>query len=252
MTKLSRRSALRLAGSGMALSFVSSNHAFAAVGPYEFVRIEAIANQVVGEALLKEVYSRTDMSITVTPMPGKRALQQASSGAKDGETLRVFALGENVKSLVRVPTALYSLPTVAFAKKGTQIALKSPEDLKNYSCAIVAGVLHSKAITNGVPKLNEVDSTEAMFKLVSAGRTDLAISSSLQGRGTLNSMDIADIEEVKPWLNEQPLFHYVHESKKDIVPVVDAVIKDMVASGELGELQSKFENEYLDGMLGTK
>ncbi|WP_299726750.1 transporter substrate-binding domain-containing protein [uncultured Tateyamaria sp.] len=215
------------------------------MGPYKFVRIDGLAEQAVGEALLKEVYKRAEIDISVTPMPGKRALQQASSGAMDGETLRVFALGENVKSLIRVPTALSSLQTVAFRKTGSDVSVTKKEDLNNYSNVIVTGVLHTHAITEGVSDVNEVSDPSAMFKLVQGGRADIALTSYLDGLASIRKLKIEGVEDIKPALNDQPLFHYVHESKQDVVPVVDAIIKGMADSGELAELRTKLEQDYL-------
>ncbi|WP_159974918.1 substrate-binding periplasmic protein [Roseobacter cerasinus] len=247
MNNLSRRGALGVLGGAMA-STVVPNLARAGMGPYKFVRIDGLAEQAVGEKLLKEVYKRAEIEISVTPMPGKRALQQASSGAMDGETLRVFALGENVKSLIRVPTALSSLQTVAFKKSGSDISLTTKDDLNKYSNVIVTGVLHTHAITEGISDVNEVSDPAAMFKLVAAGRADLALTSYLDGLASIRQLNVEGIEDVKPALNDQPLFHYVHESKKDVVPVVDAIIKGMADSGELADLRTKLEEEYLDNL----
>ena len=245
MTTLSRRGALGVMGGAMASTLVP-NFALAGMGPYKFVRIDGLAEQAVGEKLLKEVYKRAEIEISVTPMPGKRALQQASSGEMDGETLRVFALGENVKSLIRVPTALSSLQTVAFKKTGADVSVTSKEDLNNYSSVIVTGVLHTHAITEGVSDVNEVSDPAAMFKLVAGGRADLALTSYLDGLASIRQLKIDGIEDVKPALNDQPLFHYVHESKQEVVPVVDAIIKQMSDSGELADLRGKLEQDYLD------
>lgn len=244
MTNISRRSTLAVLGGALAYS-VAPRAAYAAKGPYNFVRIDGLAEQAVGEKLLKEVYKRAGIEVSITAMPGKRALQQASSGAMDGETLRVFALGENVKSLIRVPTALSSLQTVAFKKTGADVNVTKKEDLNNYSNVIVTGVLHTHAITEGVSDVNEVSDPAAMFKLVLAGRADLALTSYLDGLASIKQLGIDGIEDIKPALNDQPLFHYVHESKQDVVPVVDAIIKGMADSGELIELRTSLEEEYI-------
>lgn len=246
MKSISRREAIGVVGGAFTATAIAPNMALAAMGPYKFVRIDGLAEQAVGEELLKEVYKRASIEISVTPMPGKRALQQASTGAMDGETLRVFALGENVKSLIRVPTPLSSLQTVAFKKTGSDVSLTNKDDLNNYSNVIVTGVLHTHAITEGIADLNEVSDPAAMFKMISVGRADIALTSYLDGLASIRLLKIKGIEDIKPALNDQPLFHYVHESKQDVVPVVDAIIKEMSDSGELIELRSKLEQEYLD------
>ena len=213
--------------------------------PLQFVRIDGLAEQAVGERLLKEVYKRAGMDITVTPMPGKRALAEASSGKKHGETLRIYALGENVPSLIRVPTPLSSLRTAAFGKSGSSVALASAEDLAGFQSVIVAGVLHTEAITDGLPNVTTVRSSDLMFEMVQKERADLALTALLDGQANLKRSGIADVVHVEPVLKTLDLYHYVHESKRDLVPVIDAIISEMTASGELASLRAQFEAEYL-------
>ncbi len=245
MTNPTRRQALKLTGAAAVTAAVGPSLPAFAAPAFKFVRIAGLAEQAVGEELLMEVYRRANIEISITPMPGKRALQEASSGKMDGETLRVFALGENVKSLIRVPTALSSLQTVAFAKRGANVNVEKKDDLNNYSSVIVTGVLHTHAITEGVSNVNEVSDPGAMFKLVNAGRADLALTSYLDGLASIKKLGFDDIVNIEPALNDQPLFHYVHESKKDIVATVDPIIKEMDMSGELAELRKKLEDDYI-------
>ncbi len=216
-----------------------------AAGPYKFVRIAGLAEQAVGESLLTEIYKRAGIDMTITALPGKRALQQASSGAMDGETLRVYGLGEKVTSLVRVPTPLSKLQTVGFALEGTDIALTKPEDLNYYKPAIVAGVLHTIAITEGIDNVTIVNGPEAMYKLVEAGRVDLALTSYLDGMASLKTLGFGDIVPIMPALNEQPLYHYVHEDHLDLIDKIDPIAAEMTATGEMLALRESLEEAYL-------
>lgn len=219
---------------------------FANAEPYKFVRIEAAAEQIVGEVLLTEVYKRAGIEMTITPMPGKRALAEASSGQMDGETLRVFALGENVKTLIRVPTPLSDLKTVAFAKEGHDITLNDPADLNDYANVLVSGVLHTEAIAEGVSDVTEVRLMKLMFPMLQKNRADLALTSALGGKGFLKKENITDVVLVEPPLKTLKLYHYIHESKADIVPQIDAVIQEMTASGDLARIRRKAEDDYLN------
>lgn len=243
MGQITRRSALKLAGAGLAGAAISGP--VFAKDVYNFVRIDGLAEQAVGEALLTEVYKRAEINMTVTAMPGRRALEEASSGRMDGETLRVYALGENMPSLKRVPTALSSLQTVAFAKADAMPAMAGKEDLKNHSSVIVTGVLHTHAITEGVDNVEEVSDPTAMFRMVDRGRADLALTSYLDGLASLRLLGMDTIKNVEPALNDQPLFHYVHESNQSLIPAIDAIIKQMDDSGELADLRKRLEDDYL-------
>jgi len=246
MGNFTRRTALQMAGAGV-LGTAFVRPAFAK-DTYNFVRIDGLAEQAVGEELLKVVYDRAGINMTITAMPGRRALEEASSGRMDGETLRVFALGENMPSLKRVPTALSSLQTVAFARNDAMPAVSDKGDLNNYNSVIVTGVLHTHAITEGIENVQEVSDPSAMFRMVDRGRADLALTSYLDGLASVRLLGLDGIVNVEPALNDQPLFHYVHESNQELVPVIDAIVKEMANSGELVELRTQLETAYLDSL----
>jgi ABC-type amino acid transport substrate-binding protein len=46
-------------------------------------------------------------------------------------------------------------------------------------------------------------------------------------------------------LKVHPLYHYVNEKNKNLVEKIDAVIKEMTASGELEKLQKQYAADIL-------
>ncbi|WP_282094197.1 substrate-binding periplasmic protein [Epibacterium ulvae] len=246
MTSFSRRTLLQATAAIAASPVLMQAKAAYAAAAYHFVRIEGLAEQAVGEIVLKELYRRADMDITITAMPGRRALQEAASGNKDGETLRVYALGENKPSLIRLETPLSSLQTVAFSKKGADISLSSKEDLANYRNIMVKGVLHTEAITKGINGVQTATDASSMFKMVKVGRADLALTSGFDGLVWVERLGYGnDIEVVNPVLNDQPLYHYVHESKRGVLDVLEPLAASLEASGELNEIRSSAEQAFL-------
>lgn len=224
--------------------------ALAVQAAYNFVRIDGLAEQAVGAELLTEIYRRAGHEISITPMPGKRALAEASSGRKDGETLRIFALGENEKRLIRVPTPISSLQTAAFIKAGSDVTIARREDLETYRTVIVSGVLHTHAITEGLSGVHEMPDPSNMFRFVQAGRADVALTSSLDGRANLAKEGITDVVLLDPPLKELELFHYLHESHAEMVPAIDAVIQEMAASGDLAAMRKAAEDAYIADAAG--
>lgn len=217
-----------------------------AADKYDFVRIRGLAHQWVGEQLMTEVYKRAGLELSVTEMPGKRALAESTSGRRDGEVIRIFDLGENEKRLVRAPTSFSNLETSVFVHKDKGVKITSVDDLKNYKVAIVTGVLHTHAVADGLPNVIEVKSPENMFKLVQSGRADVALSSRIDGLVDLSKLGITDVVYQAPPLVSRDLHHYVHTSKADeVIAKIDPIMKEMVASGEMAELRKKFEAEAI-------
>jgi len=228
-----------------ASTLLFSTPAAVAAPEYNFVRIQGLAEQAVGERLLMEVYDRAGIEISITPMPGSRALQEAASGRMDGETLRVFALGENEPRLIRVPTPLSDLQTSVFVPKSSRIQINDASELNDHTSVVVIGVLHTKAITAGVRNVTEVPDPATMFRMVQSGRVEMALTSALDGQAKLAEEGITDLVALEPALKTLELYHYVHEDHADLVPIIDAVVQEMKASGELQELRAQFEADLL-------
>ena len=213
---------------------------------YTFVRIENLPEQEIGERLLKEVYKRAGIEIEVEAMSGVRALEAANSGERDGETLRIWSVGEKFPSLIRVPTPLSALTTQAFAKKDSNITLSSPDELKKFSIVITRGVAHTKDITSDLENVHEVPSEDLLMPFVEAGRAELALTSLENGMVILKNAGITDVVAVENPLKVHPLYHYVNEKNKDLVPKIDAVIKEMTDTGELEKLQKQYAQDILN------
>ncbi len=245
MTRFTRRQTLQLAISLAASGVLASHRPAFAAPAYKFVRIAGLPEQGIAGQVLSAIYERAGIEVSITPMPGARALELAISGEVDGEAARIFSLGENAPSLIRMPTPVSSLKTVAFARSDADVTLNGREDLETYSSVIQIGVLHTMAITEGISSVTEVSDLAAMFRIVAAGRADIALTTPIDGEATLRSHGIEGLTLLDSVLNDQPLFHYVHESKRDVLDVIEPIAAEMAASGELAALRQQLETDYL-------
>lgn len=216
-------------------------------GNYTFVRIESLAEQDIAENILKHVYKKIGMGINITSFPGKRANLEVTTGRADGETSRIYNYGELNTFLIRVPTPYGTLKTTAFALNKKKLALKSIDDLKNFRIAIVRGVQHTADITKGMQNISTLNDISAMMMFVKLGRADIALTNTLAGIGALKKLKIDDIVAVGT-LEELDLYHYLIPKHRDMVPIVDAAIREMIATGELEELKDRYERQYLENI----
>ncbi len=214
-----------------------------------FVRIQDMAGQEVGGRILLDVYERLGIPAEVIPMPGKRALREAISGRKDGESVRIYAVGEKYPDLIRVPTPLFDFLTMGFAQKGTDITLEQPKDLENYVIVRTSGVQHTKNMTEGMDNIHIVESSDLLMPFVSHSRADIALTGRLNGLILLKKGKINNVEEVGQPLQVNPLYHYLNKRHAHLVPKVDAVIREMRESGEIAKLKAQYEQEYLDAIV---
>lgn len=232
----------------LTIAFLVIFHSVALAGAkYTFVRIESLAEQEISEKILAHIYQKIGFDINIIQLPGKRAHISVFSENTDGETARIFSYGEKNPTLIRVPTSYNSLETTAFALKGKKISVTKKEDLNKYRIVVVRGVQHTKDITKGLQGVVELDDICAMMQFIKLGRADIALTNTLSGIGALKRLKTDDIVAVGT-LEELNLYHYLIPKHGDIVPKVDAAIRDMIASGELRELRERFERQYLDNI----
>lgn len=209
---------------------------------YDFVSIEGLYEQQVGALVLKQVYERLNIPISIQPMPGKRAIAEAVSGRKDGEIMRIWSYGEEHPELLRVPTPYYQLETMGFYKKGNSIEVYKAEDLKKYEIFKVRGVKHTNNITADLKDVYDYDSTKEMLEALREGHPAVALTHTSDGIFTLNKYNIKNLEMIPEPLATLNLYHYIHNSQKNIIERVDKTLRQMKKSGELDIIIKRAED----------
>lgn len=218
------------------LSFSVCSHELSLSNKYEFASIEYLIEQEIGRIVLPQIYQNIGIDITITPLPGQRAQFAANNGSKDGEIMRIWSYGdENVKS-IRVATPYYYLETMAFTLKESAILIRSKEDLKNHRLAIVRGVKHTNNIAKGLTDVYQMNSTENMFKMLQNGKVDVVLTNTLDGNLVLKRLGYENIIAIEKPLAILPLYHYIYEDHKALVPLINEEILRLKKSGELEQL----------------
>ncbi|WDE07439.1 transporter substrate-binding domain-containing protein [Thalassomonas viridans] len=230
---------------GFLLIITVSAQATAIADSYEFASIEYLSEQELGRIVLPQIYQSLGIDITITPLPADRAQYVATSGKKDGEIMRIWTYGDENSTTIRVPTPYYYLETMPFVLKQGDIDISKAQDLENYSLVKVRGVKHTNNITAGLNRVYEVNSSEVMFKLLSSGKVDVALTNTLDGNLALERLGYKNIVAMDKPLAVLPLYHYVHEKHQALVPVIDQAIQRLKSSGELQKLIEKAEKQII-------
>jgi ABC-type amino acid transport substrate-binding protein len=204
-----------------------------------FARIENIPDQYVGGEILKAVYARLRIPIELVDMPAQRALLDSSRGVIDGEVARNIRVGEQYPTLLVVRPAINFIEPSAFVKD-RRIGVASWDSIRNYRIGIVRGVGTSEDGTRGMPNVLAVTSLEQLMLALDADRIDVAVSDDFSGLLAVRKMGLQDrIALLKPPLQRNDIYHYLHEKHRDLVPKVEAVLRQMRASGELDALRQR-------------
>jgi ABC-type amino acid transport substrate-binding protein len=179
--------------------------------------------------------------MNITAMTGSRTLEEASSGRKDGETLRVLTLGDKFPSLLRVPTLISDLTTQAFMIKKAGVDIDSATDLKEYRLVINRGVRHTLTIIRGLKNIHVLPSSSLLFAFLSLGRADLGLTGRLNGLSLIKASGIKNVGLIGQSRRVLPLYHYIHEEHKELVLTIDAIVTAIVDSVEMTKLRAKYE-----------
>ena len=119
------------------------------------------------EAVLRTAYLELGVNLLVEPMQGQVALERSLAGESDGEVHRIYALGEQQTSLIRVPTSIGNIATVAVSAPGSDVSISDIDDLAQYRIGRIDGILHSAMVAE---HLEGVQIFPDQTALLNAGR----------------------------------------------------------------------------------
>jgi len=213
---------------------------------YHFASIEKLTEQKIGKIIISEVYNKLNIEVEITPLPGIRAQVEAATGSKDGEIMRIWTYGLETPTTIRVPTPYYYLETMAFVKVNSGIKIDNKEDLRHYSLVKVRGVKHTNNITEGMPDVYTIGSTEQMMEFLNDGRADVALTNTVDGLMALQKLGFTGIIPLDKPLAVLNLYHYIHSDHLELVQEVDAAIKKMKGNGQLKQLIKQAEKQVLE------
>ena len=212
--------------------------------PLKFAQIVDTPDQIIGAEILKVAYKRLGIPIKIVQMPGRRALRESSEGRIDGEIHRIFSIGKDYPTLIRVPTPInYIEPTVFY--KNERFVVTGCPDLRDYRVGIVRGVRHAEACTRGMKHVQIVGDSNLLMQVLDKGRVDIVITARINGLLQIKKLRLDSIYPLSPPLNRSLVYHYLHKKHKALVPKIDKVFNEMQENGDLERLRQRFFKELL-------
>jgi polar amino acid transport system substrate-binding protein len=202
-------------------------------------RVENIPDQLVGSAILEVVYRRLDIAVEFVDMPAKRALVESSQGRVDGEVQRVLDVGREYPSLLVVQPSINYIEPAAFVKR-LDFRVAGWSSIAPYSIGIVRGVGSSERGTHGMARVEAVTSMDQLMDILANDRVDVAVGDQFSGMLVVRRRHLeTTVRPLTPVLEHIPLYHFLHERRRELVARVGKVIEEMAASGELERLREE-------------
>jgi len=218
-------------GSGYAESLV-----FAKSGPLDY-------SADISETILKEAYGRLNIHISTEVLPSERALSNANSGLLDGDIHRIIGLENLYPNLIRVPVPINAIEGMVFSKtKGLKI--DSWDHLKYFSIGLRIGAKFAEAGSQGM-NVYPVTTNDQVFKMLDRGRTEVVVSTRIEGLLTSKKLGLANIYPIEPAIVNLKLYHYVHKKNKALIPELTRILKTMEKEGRILEIKKSAIVELL-------
>lgn len=205
-----------------------------------FSSIQGSLNSEISFAVLKEAYQQLGIQIQNKPLPGERALKSSNSGQSDGEMFRIQHIEKKYPQLIPVSVPINQLEGVAFAKRPLQLE-NGWQSLSQYNFGIRKGIKFCERNTVGMKKV-VVNSNEQLIKLLHAGRIDIAVLAMSNGLKTIQALGFDGIIALKPNLETYPLYHYLHQKHRELIPALENALREMESNGRISEIRQGFLN----------
>ena len=166
----------------------------------------------------------------------------ALSDKADGELVRIASYGQSYPQLLRLDPAFYRISVRAYSLPSRSASVQSRDDLKHYSLGSIRGMAYVQDLTENHPSLTLTQNPQQLFRMLLAGRLDLALCTTLAAQAAMAAIGTGIKElDASPDLARFELHHYLSMRHKDVAPRLADVIRRMRDSGELEQLTQQFE-----------
>ena len=177
------------------------------------------------------LYENLGIETRIDVIPGKRALILASSGQYDALDAR-FLDTDLLKDLIPINVPIYASSSTFAWSNNSEIKIEEFDDLKNYrvtaSASSAINMEFNEALDN---QIIIVEGDERTIMMVESGRADIALISDFTvNMSKLNGLGI-NLTPVSPVLHSQWVYHHVHPRHKNLVPKIEAMIREMQEEG---------------------
>ena len=211
-----------------------------------FARIPGIPDQFVGSKLLEAIYARLDIKAEFLDVPANRALSMSSAGELDGEVLRILDVAQQYETLLPVKPAINYIEPTAFSKR-LQFETSGWQSIAQYRVGIVRGVGSSERGTKDMPQVEPVTSIDTLFNMLDGDRLDVIVNDLFGGRLVAKKLGMDQIvHPLLPPFERLAVYHFLNVKHRDLLPKVEAIVREMEASGELAQLRRSIEQQMLD------
>lgn len=187
------------------------------------------------DRIVAEAFHRLGIRVQLVRLPAERALQNADQGIDDGTYARIPGLSASYPNLVMVPETIAEFLFTAFAKDQS-IQVADWAGLKPYNVGLITGWKIVEANTRDARSVFGVKNEQALFALLEHGRADVVVLDLYSGKEAIRSMGLVGVRALSPPLARRDMHLYLNKRHADLVPKLDAVLRQMRRDGTIRRL----------------
>lgn len=190
-----------------------------------------------------EAYRRLGMEPEFLSMPAERSLVSANAGETEAELYRKAGIEKGYPQLVMVPVPIATYEIVAFVPAASELSIVNWNSLAAARVAYVKGIKVIEENTGGL-QFFPVAALAQAFGMLERGRVDVVLANRISGMAALRSLKLTGIEVRPQALVAFPVYHYLHTSRRALVPRLTQVLQDMTRERWMQKVQEDLLARY--------
>lgn len=192
--------------------------------------------------ILSKAYEQLGIKVNFIAIPAARSLSMWNAGRLDGVAAKVIDTGLPDSIKIGIPI-VYEEAVVFSVKKN--VTVDGFASLKPYVVGYVSGIPYLEDRLKNVQQKETAPSLESLFRKLDAGRTDVAIDSRFSFC-LVRKLGLNNIRILEPSLEKRLGYHFLHVRHQQLVPAVEAILRDMEKDGSIKKIQEEVMQEYME------
>jgi polar amino acid transport system substrate-binding protein len=162
----------------------------------------------------------------------------SNKGLSDGELVRIEGIEAKYPNLIRIPVSHVTAEQMAFGRDSS-LKIEGWTSLKPYRIVFHRG--YKVAERNTVDMNRYLTGTDVnAFTMVEKGRMDIAIANRFSGAKIIKDHGLKNVKMLKPPVQRDPLYHYLHSKHGDFVDDITRVLTMMKTEGKFAGILEQF------------
>ena len=205
--------------------------------PVVIATVDSSTDVPAGQAVVRKAYGRIGVEVEFRSYSAAEAIATSNSGVVSAELQRIDGISQDYENLVQVPIPINIIQSAAFSIK-YRFPISGWHSLRPYRIGIVRGIVFAERPTMGM-NVSVANGYDELILMLENDEVDVSVMPRIQGLQAIHSAGNTKIIEMDGVLETFFLYHYVHNSRLDLVESLTPVLKQMLLKGETKRIREQ-------------